>query len=340
MELTTLGIDLAKNVFQLHGVDERGRAVLKKRVSRAQLLETLAQLPPCTVVMESCRGSNHWARVAERCGHKARLIAPQFVKPFVKTNKNDANDSEAICEAASRPAMRFIPVKRIEQQDIQSLHRVREQIVATQVAVVNQIRALFEEYGYVLPQGISILRRGFMERFEQAREGLSPMAAEMLLERYAEFQRLEEQNKHYTKKLSELSKQHPVCQRLSTIPGVGPLTATALVSAVTDVSAFRNGRQFAAWVGLVPRQNSSGGKTRLLGINKRGNPYLRKLLIHGARATLRFAAGKTDQLSLWVTRLKQAKGTNKAAVALANKNARIVWALLAHETEFRPVLAA
>ena len=298
-----------------------------------------SELPTCVVAMEACRGSNYWGRKAKELGHTVRLIAPQFVKPFVKTNKNDANDAEAICEAASRPSMRFVPVKSVEQEDLQALHRVRERIVAEQVALVNQIRGLFEEYGYVLPQGVRVIRYRFLTELELAREGLTAMAYELLQQLYFEFKRLDQQVRYYTKKLCAICDQHPVCQRLTTIPGVGPLTATAIIAAAADPQNFKNGRQFAAWIGLVPRQNSSGGKTKLQGISKRGNVYLRKLLVHGARAALRCASGKSDKQSVWVVKLKQHRGANKATVALANKNARIIWTLLARDTQYQPRIA-
>jgi transposase len=260
-----------------------------------------------------------------------KLMAPQFVKPYVKSNKNDTVDAEAIAEAVTRPTMRFVPLKGMAQQDLQSLHRARERVVKARTALVNEIRGLLGEYGVVLPQSVAQFRQTFLPTLEAEQAKFTPLSQELFAQLYDEFCTLEKRLAYYNEKLAALGDAHPVCQRLRTIPGVGPLTATALVAAVSDASHFKNGRQFAAWLGLVPGQHSTGGKARLLGISKRGDSYVRKLLIHGARATLRWVGLKTDRRSQWVRGLIERRGKNRAAVALANKNARIAWALLSSE---------
>jgi transposase len=318
--MTVLGIDLAKRVFHLVGMNEAGKVVLKKRLTREALRPFIAQLPPVVIGLEACGGAHYWARQFRAHGHTVKLIAPQFVKPYVKSNKNDFADAEAICEAVTRPTMRFVPVKEVDQQDLQAFHRARERVVKARTALVNEIRGLLAEYGIVLPQSVTQFRHAFLVTLEAERTKLTPLSTELFLQLYEEFGVLEQRLAYYTAKIEAIGAAHPVCQRLMTIPGMGPLTATALVAAVSNASAFKNGRQFAAWVGLVPRQHSTGGKPRLLGISKRGDVYLRTLLIHGARATLRWIGVKTDRRSTWLRGLMARRGKNKAAVALANKN--------------------
>jgi transposase len=286
-QLSVVRIDLAKRVFHVAGMDERGKIVLRKRLTREALLPFLAQLAPVLIGMEACGGAHYWARRLREHGHTVKLIAPQFVKPYVKSNKNDPADAEAICEAVTRPTMRFVPMKEIEQQDLQALHRARERVVKARTALVNEIRGLLAEYGIVLPHSVTKFRNGFLATLEAERAKLTALSQELFGQLYEEFGALEKRLAYYSAKLEAISAAHPVCQRLETIPGIGPLTSTAMVAAVSDVSHFQNGRQFAAWIGLVPRQHSTGGKPRLLGISKRGDVYLRTLLIHGARATLR-----------------------------------------------------
>jgi transposase len=326
--LSVVGIDLAKRVFHVAGMDDRGKIVLRKRLTREALLPFIAQLPPVVIGMEACGGAHYWARRFREHGHTVKLIAPQFVKPYVKSNKNDPADAEAICEAVTRPTMRFVPIKEIEQQDLQALHRARERVVKARTALVNEIRGLLAEYGIVLPQSVTKFRHAFIATLEAEQTKLTPLSTEIFTQLYEEFGALEKRLAYYSAKLEAISAAHPVCQRLETIPGIGPLTATTLVAAVSDTSAFKNGRQFAAWLGLVPRQHSTGGKARLLGISKRGDVYLRKLLVHGARATLRWVGLKADRRSQWLRGLLERRGKNKTAVALANKNARIAWVLL------------
>jgi transposase len=330
-----LGIDIAKLVFHVVGMDDSGHVVLRKRIARSELLTFIANVPPLRIGMEACGSAHYWARCFREYGHDVRLIAPQFVKAYLKSPKNDARDAEAICEAMTRPAMRFVPIKQLEQQDLQALHRVRERLVKARTALVNEIRGLLSEYGIVLPQGMTKFRTAIVRQLEDAQAQLTSLSTEVFWHLYEEFLALEKRVAYYNEKLQALARTHPVCQRVQAIPGIGPLTATAILAAVPDATHFKNGRQLAAWLGLVPREHSTGGKPRLLGISKRGDVYLRKLFVHGARATLRWVDTKQDDRSRWLTALIARRGKNRAAVALANKNARIVWALLAHNQEYR-----
>jgi transposase len=327
-QLSTVAIDLAKKVFHLVGTDTTGNILWRKRLSRNALMPFIAQLPPVRIGMEACGGAHYWARRFREHGHEVKLMAPQFVKPFVKSNKNDMRDAEGIAEAMTRPTMRFVPTKDIDQQDIQSLHRVRERLIGERTALVNEVHGLMHEYGIVIPKGVPTFRQVVVGKLESEKDKLTALGQELFWKLLEEFAALEQQIAFYQEKLESLAKTHPECQRLMTIPGLGPIMATALVAAVGDVGVFKNGRQFAAWLGLVPRQHSTGGQTRLLGISKRGDSYLRKLLIHGARATLRWVKLKTDDRSRWIRGLLERRGWNRTAVAVANKNARIVWALL------------
>ena len=334
-ELKVLGIDLAKQSFQLHGVDDQGHVVLRKKLNRNQLLAFIANLPTCLIGIEACGGAHYWVREFTKLGHEVRMIASQFVKPYVKSNKNDAVDAEAICEAVQRPNMRFVPTKSIGQQDIQSLHRIRSQLVARRTAQANQVRGLLLEYGVVIPKGISFVRKALPCILEDGENGLSPLFRELLNEMYEEFVHLDKRIKSTEQKLEVLSAQNEDCQRLLTIPGIGLLTATALIAAIGDISVFKNGRELAAWLGLVPRQHSTGGKQNLLGISKRGDTYLRTLLIHGGRSTVRVAHKKQDKRSRWIGELKQRRGENISNVAVANKNARVAWAVLTHKVNYK-----
>jgi transposase len=327
-DISVVGIDIAKRVFHLVGMDERWKIVMRKRCSRGEVLPLLANLGPTTIGMEACGGAHYWARCLREQGHEVKLMAPQFVKPYVKSNKNDMRDAEAIAEAVTRPSMRFVPVKDVAQQDIQALHRVRERLVTARTALVNEMRGLLAEYGIVLPQGLAKFRQALMSTLEAEHTKLTPLGQELFHKLFGELGKLDAELAYYQDKLEALAQAHPVCQRLLTIPGIGPLTATALIAAVGDAGVFKNGRQFAAWLGLVPKQYSTGGQTRLLGISKRGDSYIRKLLIHGARATLRWARTKADRRSQWIRGLLDRRGWNRTAVAVANKNARIVWTLL------------
>lgn len=336
MKITTVGIDLAKNVFHVCAADERGRVRWRKKVSRSGLESLLATLPVSTVAMESCGGGHYWARRCREHGHEARLISGQFVKPFVKSNKNDDIDAEAITEAAQRPTMRFVPVKTVEQQDIQALHRVRERLIRDRTALVNQCRGLLLENGIAIRQGRQHLQRHLPGLVENHSGELSELFLGLLRELYDELVALNERIGSVERKLEKISGDLAPCTRLESIPGVGYLTATAMFAAVGNGADFKNGRHMAAWLGLVPRQHTSGGKPKLLGISKRGDSYLRKLLIHGARSVL-IARGDLGPPQRWARKVALRAGANKAAVALANKNARIAWKLLRSGESFRPI---
>ena len=327
-KLSVVGIDLAKSIFHLVGLDERGKIILRKRLARGEVMPFMAKLPRVLVGMEACGGAHYWARQLREQGHEVKLMAPQYVKPYVKTNKNDLRDAEAIAEAVTRPSMRFVPIKNVEQQDLQALHRVRERLMGARTALVNEMRGLLAEYGIVLPTGVNAFRNTLAAKLEAEQAKLTPLSQELFGKLCAECKKVEAEVAYYDEKLQAIAATHPESQRLLTIPGIGPITATALIAAVGDMGGFTNGRQFAAWLGLVPKQHSTGGQTRLLGISKRGDSYLRKLLIHGARATLRWARTKTDSRSQGIRGVLERRGWNRTAVAVAHKNARIVWALL------------
>ena len=332
--ISILGIDIAKNTFQLHGADHTGKAVMRKRLPRHQLAEYVGNLEPCTVVMESCGGANYWARVFQRSGHTAKLISPQFVKPFVMTNKNDANDAQAIVDAASRPSMNFVPIKQVEQQDIQSIHRVRTRVVKNRTALINEIRGLCLEYGIVIAPGAAKVKSSLCTVIAESSNELTPLSRECMQDLYEELVDVELRLKRLDTRIRQLCRQNENCQRILKIPGVGELTATAIVAAVPNPKEFRNVRHMSAWLGLVPRQSSSGDKQILLGISKRGDRYLRTLLIHGARAVLSHCKDTDNDYGRWVARKKATLSHNKAAVALANKNARIIWSMLNTGEEF------
>ncbi|MCB1916251.1 MAG: IS110 family transposase [Rhodocyclaceae bacterium] len=334
MEITTIGVDLAKSVFQVHGVDQRGKTVLRKQLRRDQVAKFMANMPPCLVGMEACGSAHHWARKMQSFGHTVRLMSPQFVKPYVKTNKNDAADAEAICEAVARPNMRYVPIKSVEQQAVLSLHRVRQGFVSARTAQANQIRGLLAEFGLVLPKGIGTLRNQLWGLVEKAGDELPEVFQRLMRRLYENLVELDRQVDELEAQIKQWHRSCELSQRLEQIPGIGPLTATALVTSIADARSFKNGRQLAAWLGLVPRQHSSGGKPTLLGISKRGDVYLRTLLIHGARAAI-LAAKRHAKSNPWLSNLLSRRNPNIAAVALANKNARTVWALLAHDRQFR-----
>ena len=329
MKIKTLGIDLAKSVFHLYGVDAHGKALMKKRLSRKKLLEYMANLRPCLIGMEACGGAHYWARAFRELGHEVKLMSPQYVKPYVKTNKNDYHDAEAICEAVSRPNMRFVGIKEVAQQDIQGLHRIRSGFMQARTRVVNQARGLLAEYGIVVGRQVGQFRRRLPEILADGENGLTDLGRELFAGLYQELVHLDERIGVCDEQMDRIFKENEACQRLAEVEGIGPITATALVASVGDPAVFRKGRQMSAWLGLVPRQHSTGGKPVLLGISKRGDRYLRTLLIHGARSVVSRAEGKSDARSRWITQLRRRVGMNKACVALANKNARIAWALLA-----------
>lgn len=335
MKITTIGIDLAKNVFQVHGADARGKAVLRKQLRRDQVTAFFANLEPCLIGLEACGGAHHWARQLQALGHTVKLIAPQFVKPYVKSNKNDIADAQAICEAVGRPTMRFVPIKDIDQQAVLSLHRARQGFIKARTAQANQIRGLLAEYGLVVPQGISHIRQRVPALVESAADDL-PGMFRILIDRLLEHLKvLDQQVDEIEAQIKAWHRSNETCQRLGQVPGIGPLTATAMVATVGNARNFKNGRELAAWLGLVPRQHSSGGKPTLLGISKRGDVYLRTLLIHGARS-LAYNIGKKAPPEHWLCKLINRRGTNVAVVAQANKTARIVWAMLSYARKFQP----
>ncbi|QRX83396.1 IS110 family transposase [Glaciimonas sp. PAMC28666] len=333
MKMTSIGIDLAKNVFQVHGVDDHGNTVLRKKLDRVKMAEFFAQLQPCLIGMEACGSAHYWGRKLTAMGHTVKLMAPQFVKAYVKTNKNDMADAEAICEAVSRPNMRFVPIKTDEQQAVLSLHRVRQSFIKARTAQANQIRGLLSEFGIIIPQAIANIARRLPEIMEKS--DLPASFRDLLQRLYDHLKDMDKQVDEMDDKIQQWHRSSEMSRKLAEIPGIGPITATALVASIGDAKNFVSGRQLAAWLGLVPRQHSSGGKSVLLGISKRGDTYLRTLLIHGARAVIRFADNKPS--TTWLNKLLSRRNKNVAAVALANKNARVVWALLVHEEQrFRP----
>ena len=336
MNIKRIGIDLAKQVFQVHGVDAQEKAVLRKQLRRAQMLDYFQKLPPCLIGMEACSSAHYWGRELQKLGHTVKLMAPQFVKPYVKSNKNDANDAEAICEAVARPTMRFVAIKTIAQQDIQAIHRIRSELIHQRTAKVNQIRGLLGEYGLVVGRRVDVLRTALPLLLEDAENGLTIDFRVLLEGLQQDLIKLDERVDELDKKIKLLANSNTEAKRLLQIPGIGPMTATALVCAIGDGKQFKRGRDLAAWLGLTPRQHSSGGKDRLLGISKRGDAYLRTLLIHGARSVLRVSGEKDDPRSRWLQSLCSRRNKNIASVALANKNARIVWALLTKKTDFLP----
>jgi transposase len=334
MKITTVGVDLAKNVIQVHARDRRGKLMVRKQLRRDQVMPFFSKLEACVIGMEACGSAHFWARRLVALGHTVRLIAPQFVKPYVKTNKNDAADAEAICEALSRPNMRFVPIKTTEQQAVLALHRARSGLVKARTAQANQIRGLLREFGINLPQGIGCIASRVPSILEDGDNGLPGIMRELLDRLLVHLNELGREVDDLERKIEALHRENHASRRLAQIPGIGPLTASALLASVGEAKTFRNGRQLAAWIGLVPRQHSTGGKPTLLGISKRGDAYLRTLLIHGARTVIRHWERKPDPANSWLTRLLRRRNKNVATVALANKNARIAWALLAHERHF------
>ena len=334
--ITTIGLDLAKTVFQIHAADNAGNTVLKKRLRRGQLLAFFAGLEPCLVGMEACGSAHYWARELQSLGHEVRLIAPQFVKPFVKTNKNDASDAEAICEAMQRPTMRFAAVKSAEQQSVLMLHRVRELLVRQKTMLLNALRGHCAEFGIVVAQGAFRVGELVAIINDDKDDRMPAVAREALGFLVNQLHGVKEQIAMLEKKLKAWHKNNEASRRLETIPGIGVITATALVATIGDARQFKSGRELAAWLGLVPRQNSSGNKQRLGRISKRGDKYLRKLLVHGARTVLRWRVAKKETRTQWLEGMLQRRPTNVVLVAMANKTARVVWALLTKNQTWQP----
>jgi transposase len=340
-KITTVGIDLAKRVFQLHGVDERGVPVLRKQVARSALLRIVSQLPPCLIGMEACASSQHWGRQFERFGHTVKLMSPQYVKPYVKSQKNDQADAEAICEAVCRPNMRFVRPKSLGQQDLQSAHRVRQGLVTERTAVVNRMHGLLGEYGVVISRRPERIRRELPDVLAETGNGVTAVLRELIADLHDHLVQLQQRILRVESLIERLGAEHDTVTRLRTVPGIGLLTATALVAALGDAKEFKNGRQMAAYLGLVPRQDSSGGKTRLRGITKRGDKYLRYLLVHGGRCIATLARRRpTEARSEWINGVSSRRGRQRAFVAQANKNARIAWAVMARGEVYRPAACA
>ena len=340
MKIRSIGIDLGKTTFHLVALDERGKPVIKKKLSRTQLLTFTANLPAVLMGLEACSGSHFLGRALREQGHDVRLIPAQFVKPFVKSNKNDYLDAEAIAEAVERENMRFVPIKTDDQLDLQALHRVRDRFVSRRTAVINQVRAFLLERGITFRKGPATLRKQLPEILENAGAPLSPRMRSLLATLWQEWKHAEQQIELLSDQIQSICDADPACHRLQQIPGIGPLVATAVVAAVGNGAAFRQGREFAAWLGLVPRQYSTGGKPKLLGISKRGNPYLRKMFIHGARAAVLRIKREQSLLGQWISQLEARAPRNVVIVATANKLARIAWAVLSRGEPYRAATAA
>jgi transposase len=336
--VTSLAIDLAKNVFQLHGTDIKGKAILKKKISRIKLLEFMTNLPPCSVFMEACGSSNYWGRKFENLGHKVKLIHPKYVKPYVKRNKNDVNDAAGIAAAARDPDMRFCNIKTESQQDMQSVHRIRSLLIQQRTALVNQIRGLLAEYGIIAAKEIANIRKVLVDVLGNNPNNMSALILTCIVELKTTLGEFDKKIEFYDSKIEELFAGNDTCKRLEKIPGIGILSATILASVLGNGSSFKNGRHFAAFLGLVPKQHSSGGKEVILGISKGGDTYIRTLLIQGAKAVLRWVDKKevlkNDKLRTWLKNLKVRTHGNIAAVALANKIARISWAVVYENTGY------
>jgi transposase len=335
MQVTRIGLDMAKSVFQVHGVDAHGKVRVRKQLSRSKVLPFFAQLPVCRIGMEACGSAHYWGRELQKLGHDVRLMAVPLIKPYRTKQKNDRNEAEAIGEAGSRPQMRFVPIKTVEQQAVLTVPRARELLVTERTAVANQIRGLLLEYGVALAPGSQRLRRELPNVLSAADDTLPTLARTVVTELQARLLELEERIAGHDRQIAQVARQTDAAKRLMRVEGVGPIRATAVVATIGDAKAFHHGRQFAAWLGLVPKQFSTGGKPLLGRITTRGNVYLRTLLIHGARAVLQSTGKRTDAKSVWVEEVRRRRGDNIAAVALAAKHARILWALLAREQEYR-----
>lgn len=335
MTVVTIGIDLAKNVFAVHGVNEAGKAeIVRPDVKRAKLLELIASLPPCVIGMEACSGSYHWAREFQKFGHTVRIMAPKFVAPYRmggKYGKNDAADAAAICEAVARPNMRFVPIKTIEQQGKLFVHRAHQGYVAERTALINRIRGSLSEIGVVLPQAFKAFHRGVHNVLEDLPGYCNLVIGELM----NELSHIQERITQSERQIHLMAAEDVQAQRLMQLRGIGPTTASAIVASIGNGHDFKNGRQFSAWLGLVPRQNSSGGKAKLGSITKAGDRYLRTLLVLGARALLARAVGKSDPVSRWALQLKERRGYGRALVAIAAKNARMCWAALHLQEGFK-----
>ncbi len=337
MKVHVLGIDLGKNVCSLVGFDEAGAVVLRRRAKRETLIALAAKLPPCIIGMEACCGAHHLGRVFANQGHDVRLMSPEYVRPYIKAQKNDDRDAEGIAEAATRPTMRFVDVKNQEQLDMQTLHRSRDRLVAERTALINQVRAVLLERGIIVPQGKRALEQRLSSLIDEGSDDasrLSPRMLTLVADARAQWLELDRRIAAFDAEFTAFVKENEDARRLATIPGVGVTIASALIAAIGNAEAFEHGRDLAAWLGLVPRQSTTGGKPKLFGITKRGNKYLRKLLIHGARSALPHVAGRDTPLGRWAKGLLARAHHNVAVVALANKLSRIAWAVLRSGNKF------
>ncbi len=336
--IKVVGVDLAKNIFQIYGVDGKDHCVFSKALRRSKVLTYFANLPPCRIGMEACGSAHYWARELTLLGHDVKLMAPQFVKPYVKTNKNDARDAEAICEAVARPNMRFVSIKSPEQQSVLLIHRERDGVVKERTALINRIRSTLAEFGQSIPFGPQRLHKWFRESYGECEEGLPELMRRHIQRMTCRLCQLEKDIAILDEEINRQSRTNEACKRLEEVPGIGRLTASALVASIGRGQEFKSGRQFAAWLGLVPKQHSSGGKQRLLGISKRGDVYLRRLLIHGARAVLRHMNPKRP-VTDWLNKLLARAHRNVVIVALGNKLARIAWALVHKGERYQEALS-
>lgn len=335
MTIMVLGIDLAKNVFQLCALNQAGKVKFNRKVRRARLRASVAQLEPTVIAMEACASAHYWGRTFEAMGHTVRLIPPQHVKAFLRVNKSDAHDALAIAEASQRPNLKFVPIKTVEQQDLQLISRQRQRWIRQRTATVNQIRAAAREYGVILPAGYKALRRELPEILEDTNNELSVVARQLIDEWTEELRELDEKIKRAEAHQQQRVERHPAYPDVRQIPGIGPITSAMLLSAIGNGRQFNNGRQMSAWVGVVPRHTGTGGVTRMLGITKNGDRELRALIIHGARTVVRWSDRRDDPLGRWIRQLKARRGTNRTVVALANKMTRIAWAVVARNEPFK-----
>jgi transposase len=334
MNASTIGLDLAKNVFQVHGIAGDGTVAIRRRLRRAEVLSWFSVQPPCLVGMEACGSSHYWAREISALGHEVRMMPPRYVKPYVKRGKNDAADAEAICEAVQRPSMRFVPIKSAEQQSVLVIHKARDLVVRQRTVLVNALRSHLAEFGIVTAKGIA--NAGGLAAIvrDKADQRVPAVARTALIALIEAIEAILKQLKSLDAAILRWHRRSAASRRLATIPGVGPITASAIAATVPEPSAFRSGRHFAAWVGLTPRQNSSGGKERLGGISKQGNPYIRRLLYIGAVGVVRYARKRTP-LEDWIATLLMRRPPQVVTTALANKMARMAWAVLAREQDYR-----
>jgi transposase len=336
MNNSVIGLDIAKNIFHLYTYVED--KPIKKMLKRAELLAFFGNYPVSLIGIEACGSAHHWARELTKLGHEVVLLNTRFVKSFVMGNKNDFNDAAAIFDAVTRPNKRVVAIKTIEQQDMQLIHNIRQGLVGHRTALVNQIRGMLSERGIIMPQGVNKVRERLPLILEDAENNLSPIAREVFAEQYENLRALDDAIKEQDRRINRFCNNNALSKRFLQVPGVGPMTATIIASNIGDGKGYQSSRDYAASLGVVPRQHSSGGKLVYLGISKRGNRYIRTLLIHGARSVLKVSSHKNDKLSLWLQSLVERRGFNKAAVALANKNARILWAMATQDKEYNALL--